>query len=151
MQLQFSKEFKRNQKFKILNKISQASRFFRRFQPLYPPRIEPTSTSVQASHHNHSPRSITIATLQSSTPERCADTISDSWLQGRTTFGGLSAALCLEGARRLLTPEVAEKQPCAALFILPDSTEEKGFCKFRLLFKLVSVIFLMLVLSMPKF
>ena len=29
-----------------------------------------------------------------------AATISENWLQGRTTYGGLSAALCLEGALR---------------------------------------------------
>ena len=29
-------------------------------------------------------------------------TVPDDWLQGRTAYGGLSAALCLEGARRAL-------------------------------------------------
>ena len=28
--------------------------------------------------------------------------VSEAWMQGRTTYGGCSTALCLEGARRLL-------------------------------------------------
>ena len=58
-----------------------------------------------------------FATVKSSGSQRCAGTIFDSWMQGRTTFGGLSAALCLEGARRLLTQEVATTQPLRSAMV----------------------------------
>ena len=38
-------------------------------------------------------------------------TITPDWMQGQTTYGGLSAALCLEGARRALSGDGAVELP----------------------------------------
>lgn len=44
-----------------------------------------------------------IAGLKRGTNGRIEATITDDWLQGRTTYGGLTAALCLEAALELVT------------------------------------------------
>ena len=48
-----------------------------------------------------------IAGLKRGTNGRIEATITDDWLQGRTTYGGLTAALCLEAALELVTEEAA--------------------------------------------
>ena len=50
-------------------------------------------------------RSLLASFTPKSTPGLFTATITRAWMQGRTTYGGLSAALALEGAKRLLEDE----------------------------------------------
>ena len=67
-----------------------------------------------------------FATVKSSGSQRCAGTIFDSWMQGRTTFGGLSAALCRLLARRALwrgrTRSIASTRPAPPRVAPPART-----------------------------
>src|SRR5271154_1917854 len=47
-------------------------------------------------------------------------TLSPDWLQGRTAYGGLSAALCVEAARRAV-PELPALRSAQFTFIGPAS------------------------------
>ena len=44
-----------------------------------------------------------LESLQETSPGNHAVTIPDSWAQGQTTYGGLTAALALEATQRSLT------------------------------------------------
>lgn len=52
-------------------------------------------------------------------------TIPDSWMQGRTTYGGLSAALCLEAALRA-APDVAPLRSANISFVGPAGGAVEG-------------------------
>ncbi|MBY9067709.1 thioesterase family protein [Hyphomonas sp. WL0036] len=43
-----------------------------------------------------------IAALESAEGDACSVDVPETWMQGRTAYGGLTAALCLETARRLV-------------------------------------------------
>ena len=55
-----------------------------------------------ASSTTTSPLSTLLAGFKPSAHHLLAGEISEQWMQGQTTFGGLSAALCLTGARQLI-------------------------------------------------
>ena len=50
-------------------------------------------------------------------------TLPDSWLQGRTAYGGLSAALCVEAALRAVGELAARTKDYSRLF--PNITVEE--------------------------
>jgi acyl-CoA thioesterase len=63
-----------------------------------------------------------IDSLVETGPSVWSGTISDNWMQGRTTYGGLSAALCLQAAY-LSYPDLPPLRSASINFIGPTSGE----------------------------
>lgn len=59
-----------------------------------------------------------VASLTTGEGGACVGAIPDNWVQGRTTFGGLTAALCLEGALRAF-PDLPPLRSALLSFIAP--------------------------------
>ena len=46
-----------------------------------------------------------LQSFKQSAPGVFTCSLTPGWMQGRTTYGGMSAALCLEGAKRILSDD----------------------------------------------
>ena len=60
-----------------------------------------------------------LQSFRASTPGTFHASITQSWMQGRTTFGGCSAALCLEGAKRHLQDDALPLRSALVSFVGP--------------------------------
>ncbi|MFT5571228.1 MAG: acyl-CoA thioesterase [Cryomorphaceae bacterium] len=65
-----------------------------------------------------------IDSLKADGPSSWSGTITDNWMQGRTTYGGLSAALCLQAAY-LSYPDLPPLRSASINFVGPTSGKFK--------------------------
>lgn len=63
-----------------------------------------------------------FASISAPSEGRFTATIGDAWLQGATTYGGLTSALCLEGGRRLLNDSTLSVRSAMITFVGPTGS-----------------------------